>query len=223
MREVIILVWNTKDLIYESFPHGFDDVIVKKGDRLYCFATVVKKMKAAALHQAMSDEELVRDYLSPLVDGCHIRNKNKDPFDLNKARVSLLLAQTAEVPKALRDGIRIVDAENKVIPGMHDFIANTLASNRLVFLMNSIIELAEEDRERLTAEEVKGLRECSNQPEVFFTRSLFLAIQVSNQVKQNIHIWCYGSFNLTLDGYSRMSQNCSNSVAVRYSSYSTIY
>ncbi len=160
---------------------------------MYCFATVVKTMKANAINPGMSDEEFVRDYLSPLVEGCRIKNKNNDPFELNKARVSLLLNQNAEVPMALRDAIRIVDAENIVSHEMQDFIDNTLAPNKLISLIDSILKFAEEDRERLTVEERNSLRNCSDQPRIFFTRSLFLAIQVSNRVDQIIPIWHRGN------------------------------
>lgn len=170
--------------------------MIRKGAPLYCFATVVRKMKAGALNQAMSDEEFVRDCLSPLVEECHIKNRNGAPFDLSKSRVSLLLSQAADVPGALRDAIRIVDAENKVLPGMQDFIDNTISPNKTPYLVESIMKLAEEDTDRLTAEEINDLRQCGNQPVVFFTHSLFLAIQASNQVKQSIPVWHRGNSHM---------------------------
>ena len=48
-----------------------------------------------------------------MVTNARIKNKNGDPLDLDKTRVSLLMSQQNDVPTALRNAITTIGIEKR--------------------------------------------------------------------------------------------------------------
>ncbi len=79
----------------------------------------------------ISDEELFNGFISTYVNAGNLRNKNGEPFWLNKSRVSEILKQKSDVPKVLRDGLQIIDIKETTIKNYPDFIEDYLDPTKL--------------------------------------------------------------------------------------------
>ena len=65
-----------------------------------CFSKLVGSIKNS-LASNDSDEFIVNELITPIVEKYNLKNKNNEPFYLEKSRISRLLSGSEEVPKAL--------------------------------------------------------------------------------------------------------------------------
>ncbi len=107
-----------------------------------CLSVLFKTVKPFHKNPNASDEDMFNDFISPLVDAGNIKNKNKDPFWLNKGRVSELLNQKKDVPKALRDALAIIGIDEKIESHFKDYIDDFLEEAKIPALQDALFNLS---------------------------------------------------------------------------------
>lgn len=73
----------------------------------FTMSAYIKTLKKAAINENVSDEEFVRELFNPLIEAGNVKDKNGSPLDLDKTRVSRLLAGKDDVPGTMRKALSI--------------------------------------------------------------------------------------------------------------------
>ncbi|SEF73216.1 macro domain-containing protein [Lachnospira multipara] len=107
-----------------------------------CLAVLFKTVKPFHKNPNASDEDMFNDFISPLVDAGNIKNKNKEPLWLNKGRVSELLNQKKDVPKALRDALTIIGIDENIESYFKDYIDDFLEEAKIPALQDALFNLS---------------------------------------------------------------------------------
>lgn len=159
-----------------------------------CLATLIKTVKPFCKNPNASDEDMLNDFISPLVNAGNIKNKNKEPFWLNKGRVSELLNQKKDVPKALRDALAIIDIDKEIELEFIDYINEFLEESKIPTLQDALFNLSHKtdcirdiiykDRDLLAK---------------LLTQELRAAISENNKIDDNPSIiWKHGKNRITV-------------------------
>ncbi len=159
-----------------------------------CLATLVKTIKPFCKNPNASDEDIFNDFISPIVNAGNIRNKNREPFWLNKGRVSELLNQKKEVPKALREALTQIDIDKKIELQYMDYIDDFLDESKIPDLQHALSKLAHKmdcncdilykDRDMLAK---------------LLTQELRAAISENNKIDENpFVVWKRGKNRITV-------------------------
>lgn len=99
-------------------------------------------MKKYAINRNISNENFVRELFAPFVTAGNVKDKNGELLELNKSRVSRLLAQKDDVPQAMRNVLSMLNIAERTTEGFTDFLADNIDACRHADLVADMSKLA---------------------------------------------------------------------------------
>lgn len=146
---------------------------------MFSFSELIKTIKKYAVNSSVSNERFLNAFITPYVAAGDIKNKNSEPFYLNKTRVSLLLNQKEDVPVALREALPRFQIRKETEKNFEAFISDELVQDAEENITESLIGLIEE-AENLSAESKMRLLRNEDNLSCFLTDLLFEALVLPN-------------------------------------------
>ena len=157
-------------------------------------ATLIKTIKPYCKNPQMSDENFLNEFIAPYVEAGNIKNKNKEPFRLNKSRVSDLLKQKSDIPKVLRVALSLIGIKDKTQEYFGDFIEDYIEESKINDLQTAL-------KNPPFNEHNKSENICNRQENLseLLTHELLLAISECNKITDHcIIIWKRGKNRVSL-------------------------
>lgn len=148
-------------------------------------------MKKYAINRNISNEDFTRELFAPFVTAGNVKDKNGELLELNKSRVSRLLAQKDDVPSAMRNALSMLDIVERTAEGFTDFLADNIDAHRYDDLVADISKLAGS---------VLIKRTKSNDISMFLTEAFIEAVKIDNVAVDNKDtvIWHNGSKSIEI-------------------------
>ena len=87
-------------------------------------------MKKYAINRNISNEDFTRELFAPFVTAGNVKDKNGELLELNKSRVSRLLAQKDDVPSEMRKALYMLDIVERTAEGFADFLTDNIDAHR---------------------------------------------------------------------------------------------
>ena len=146
----------------------------------FTISTYIKALKKAAFNENISDEEFVRELFAPIINAGNIKDKNGSPLDLDKTRVSRLLAQKDDVPGAIRKALSIYNIEDSIEDDFEYFISDILDENKISTAIDIISNSIKDDS---TVNDVikSKLVEIKNDKAYFLIYTFLEAVKINNK------------------------------------------
>ena len=164
---------------------------------LFSMAFFISALKHRAKNSSISDEEFVRILFTPFILAGKVQNKNDDPLDLNKSRVSKILSQEDDVPTAMRNALTFPDIFETTRYDFIDVVYDHLSEEQLPEL---VVELFQEIENTPTISSAvkEKLSLLKNDAPEFLCVAFFEAVRQNNlvQEKPNNYLWHCGSNSL---------------------------
>ncbi|MGM9646392.1 MAG: macro domain-containing protein [Eubacteriales bacterium] len=154
-------------------------------------ASYIIIMKKYAINRNISNEDFTRELFAPFVTAGNVKDKNGELLELNKSRVSRLLAQKDDVPIAMRNALPMLNIAERTAEGFVDFLADNIDARRhddLVADMSKLAGLVSVEREK------------SNDISRFLTEMFIEAVKINNVAvdNKNTVIWHNGSNSIEI-------------------------
>lgn len=105
-------------------------------------ASYILTMKKYAINSSISNEDFTRELFAPFVTAGNVKDKNGELLELNKSRVSRLLAGKDDVPSAMRNVLSMLDIAEGTAEGFSDFLADNIDAHRHDDLVADVSQLA---------------------------------------------------------------------------------
>ena len=161
--------------------------------RRFTMAAYIKVLKTAAKNTNISDEEFVRELFNLLIIIGNVKDKNDSQLDLDKARVSRLLAQKDDVPCAMKKALTIYNIEDSLEEEFEDFINDYLDVNKMPSALNTISDIIQSDI-NINKETKSKLNEMKNDNAYYLTHAFVEAIKIDNrEATEKSIIWQKGN------------------------------
>ena len=128
---------------------------------MYRLSDLLKTIKDFAKDKGVSDEEFVNGFLQPYIDAAGIKNRNKEMLFLDKQRVSRIMNNKADVPKAFCRELSRSNIRESTAEGFDSFIEDYLDisdEENMVLALRGIVENAD----NLTGIKKTELFRCRN-------------------------------------------------------------
>ena len=166
---------------------------------MFTVSYYITALKQCANDTAMSDEEFVRNLLYPYISTANIKDKEKNPLDLNKSRVSRLLSQKDDVPTAIRNSLVIYGVFEDTKEPFSNFIEDYLDPHQLPSLVREIHDVIMNTPSITTAAK-NAITELTNSPHEFLHYTFFEALKQNNKIetKSDDYLWQCGTNTLQL-------------------------
>lgn len=148
-------------------------------------ASYILTMKKYAINRSISNEDFTRELFAPFVTAGNVKDKNGELLELNKSRVSRLLAQKDDVPSAMRNALSMLNITEKTAKGFSDFLADNIDAHRYDDLVADVRQLARS---------VLNSGPESDNISMFLTRAFIEAVKIDNVAidNKNAVIWNNG-------------------------------
>ena len=166
----------------------------------FTMSAYIKAIKAAAKNTNISDEEFVRELFNPLIISGNVKDKNDSQLELDKSRVSRLLAQKDNVPGAMKKALEIYNIEDSLEEEFEYFINDYLDENKIPTALNAISDMIQSDMS--ISEETKSKMNGMKNDKVYYLARAFIeAIKIDNRAitKKNV-IWQKGNNSVEVIG-----------------------
>lgn len=139
----------------------------------------------------MSNEDFTRELFAPFVTAGNVKDKNGELLELNKSRVSRLLAGKDDVPSAMRNALSMLDIAERTAEGFSDFLADNIDAHRQDDLIADVSQLAGSGLTK---------RVKSNDISMFLTELFIEAVKINNVAIANKDaiIWNNGSNSIEI-------------------------
>lgn len=166
---------------------------------LFSMAYYVMALKKRAIDPSIADEEFVRSMFTPYIYAGNVKDKNRKTLDLNKSRVSTLLAQKDDVPTAMRNALATYGIIENTKEGFAEFIDDTLVLDQLPALIQKIRDVVN-STPTIPAETKQRLSGLENNVTDYLLAAFFEAIRHNNRVTQKAddYLWHCGANSLQL-------------------------
>lgn len=154
-------------------------------------ASYILTMKKYAINRNISNEDFTRELFAPFVTAGNVKDKNGELLELNKSRVSRLLAQKDDVPSAMRNALSMIDIVERTAEGFADFLTDNIDAHRHDDLIADMSKLAG----LVSVERAK-----SNDISMFLTKIFIEAVKINNVAvdNKNMVIWHNGSNSIEI-------------------------
>ena len=154
-------------------------------------ASYILTVKKYAINRNISNEDFTRELFAPFVTAGNVKDKNGELLELNKSRVSRLLAGKDDVPSAMRNALSMLDIAERTAEGFSDFLADNIDAHRQDDLIADVSQLAGS---------VLTKRVKSNDVSMFLTEVFIEAVKINNAAIDNKDaiIWNNGSNSIEI-------------------------
>lgn len=144
-----------------------------------------------AINSSISNEDFTRELFAPFVTAGNVKDKNGELLELNKSRVSRLLAGKDDVPSAMRNALSMLDIAERTAEGFSDFLADNIDAHRHDDLVADVSQLAGS---------VLTKRAKSNDISMFLAEVFIEAVKINNVAIDNKDaiIWNNGSNSIEI-------------------------
>ena len=154
-------------------------------------ASYILTMKKYTINSSISNEDFTRELFAPFVTAGNVKDKNGELLELNKSRVSRLLAGKDDVPSAMRNALSMLDIAERTAEGFSDFLADNIDAHRYDDLFDEMSQLAGS---------VLAKRAKNNDISMFLTEAFIEAVKINNTAIDNKDaiIWNNGSNSIEI-------------------------
>lgn len=158
---------------------------------LFNIASYILTMKKYAINRSISNEDFTRELFAPFVTAGNVKDKNGELLELNKSRVSRLLAGKDDVPSAMRNALSMLDIAERTAEGFSDFLADNIDAHRHDDLVDEMSQLAGS---------VLTKRAINKDISMFLTEAFIEAVKINNAAIDNkgAIIWSNGSNSIEI-------------------------
>lgn len=164
---------------------------------LFCFSSFARTVKRYAINPSSSDEDFIREMLTPLVTEVRVKNRFGKSLELDKTRVSRLLNQKDDVPSALRNALSILGVEQRIACGIQDFLSDFIEPESVPLMYQELRQLYSTDGFPGANDQTKVMPEYSLESFIYLYQE---AIRVSNRLAnaQGHCVWSCGANSICL-------------------------
>lgn len=166
----------------------------------FTMSAYIKTLKKAAINENISDEEFVRELFNPLIEAGNVKDKNGSQLDLDKTRVSRLLAGKDDVPGAMRKALSIYNIEDSLEDGFDCFVNDILDENKIPTVVDSVSDMIQADStmNEKTKSKLLGMK---NDKVYYLIHTFIEAVKIDNREKtENRVIWQKGNNSIEVIG-----------------------
>lgn len=149
----------------------------------YSFSFFVRTLHKLST-RSISQEELVNQIIKPLVVRYKISDQFRNPYYLDKSRVSLLLCRKADVPAKLREVLNYKDIHQVLEQGINDLIDKSLTPNAALQAVTEIDEAIRTDS-TVSEQDANELMALIGKPTEYLACAFILALRKDNCCKNN--------------------------------------
>ncbi len=154
-------------------------------------SSYILTMKKYAINRNMSNEDFTRELFTPFVTAGNVKDKNGELLELNKSRVSRLLAQKDDVPSAMRNALSMLDIAERTAESFADFLTDNIDAHRYNDLVADMSQLVGS---------VLAKRAKNNDISMFLTEMFIEAVKIDNVASDNKDalIWNNGNNSIEI-------------------------
>lgn len=166
----------------------------------FTMSAYIKALKRAAINENISDEEFVRELFNSLIEAGNVKDKNGSPLDLDKTRVSRLLAGKDDVPSAMRKALTIYNIDDSLEDGFDYFVTDVLDENKISTALDLISNIIEADT--TVKDEIKSKLNEMKKDKVYYLIYTFIeAVKIDNRERSEKQIiWQKGNNSVEVIG-----------------------
>ena len=159
----------------------------------FTMSAYIKALKKAAFNENISDEEFVRELFTPLIEAGNVKDKNGSLLDLDKTRVSKLLAGKDDVPGAMRRALSMYNIEDSIEDKFDYFFSDILDENKIPDAQNMISNIIKADD--TVNETIRTKLAGMESDKIYFLIRAFIeAVKIDNREKTEKNlIWSKGN------------------------------
>lgn len=152
---------------------------------MYNFSSLIKSIKPYTLNPRMANEELVNDFIAPLILAGNIKHRNGSEYILDKARVSNLMSCKSDVPNLLRTATERIGIQEKMIFEFEDTIDFLFSEESITNMIESVCGAVEKGN-NLSKEEKEAILSMKDDVAGFLTNALIIAIRTRNTMGKKV-------------------------------------
>ena len=157
---------------------------------MFKLSELTKLIKPYARNSAISDEEILNEFLFPFVMAGNIKNKNGEEFHLDKARTSKIMNQKDDVPAKLREALSIYGIADKTREEMPVFVEDYLDPAKFENLTKKLLDMSQQELNIKNSSTDTGKTDLLSD---LLTELLLMSLSESNvSAPESILIWKHG-------------------------------
>ena len=157
---------------------------------MFKLSELTKLIKPYARNSAISDEEILNEFLFPFVMAGNVKNKNGEEFHLDKARTSKIMNQKDDVPAKLREALSIYGIADKTREEMPVFVEDYLDPAKFENLIKKLLDMSQQELNIKNSSTDTGKTDLLSD---LLTELLLMSLSESNvSAPESILIWKHG-------------------------------